>query len=140
MKPIKKMNNVSHTAGASRAGVKINATGEESCCSSGITADDELDPKLNNKKSLIDAAVEEGQSGGLSIQCIKMENKYLNIGTWNIRTLNELGKLHLLLLELEQQKIDITGLAETQWKGKSHFMSSNNADEGGQSGVVIVLN
>ena len=72
-----------------------------------------------------------------------MKNKYLNIGTWNIRKLNEPEKLHLLLKELEQQKIDITGLAEIQWKG--HFMSSNDiilyrgSDAGGQCRVAIVL-
>ena len=86
MEPTRKMNDVSNAAGASRTGVEINATGEESHCSPGTTVVDELDSKLTNRRSLFDAAVEEGQSSGLSIQCIKMKNKYLNIGTWNIRT------------------------------------------------------
>ena len=48
--------------------------------------------------------------------------------------------------EIEQQKIDITGLVETWWEGEGHFMSSNNiilysgSDAGGQGGVAIVLN
>ena len=53
------MNNVSCTAGASRTGVQISATGKESHCSPGTTADDELDSKLTNRRSLFDAAVEE---------------------------------------------------------------------------------
>ena len=133
------MNDVSHTAGASRAGVQINATGKELHCLPGRTVDDELDSKLTNRRLLFDAAVQEGCSSGLSIQCIKMKNKHLNIGTWNIRTLNEPGKLHLFLLKgLEHLKIDTAGLAETKWKGEGHFMSSNDiilysgSDVGGQ--------
>ena len=74
MKPTKKMNDVSHTAGASRAGVGISATEEGSHCLPGTTVDDKLDSKLTNRRSLFDAAVEEGQSSGLPIQCIKTKN------------------------------------------------------------------
>ena len=46
------MNDVSHTAGASRDGVGINATEEGSHCLPGTTVDDKLHSKLTNRRSL----------------------------------------------------------------------------------------
>ena len=37
------------------------------------------------------------------------------IGTWNVRTMLVEGKLQLLLQELEEYQINITGLSETRW-------------------------
>ena len=38
-----------------------------------------------------------------------------NIGTWNVRTLNEGGKRQHLLSEMTRMKIDILGVSETHW-------------------------
>lgn len=41
--------------------------------------------------------------------------KATNIGTWNVRTLNQEGKLENLIKEMSRLKIDILGVAETHW-------------------------
>ena len=41
-----------------------------------------------------------------------------NIGTWNVRTLKDEGKLNGLLLEMSRLKIDILSVAETHWDNR----------------------
>lgn len=48
------------------------------------------------------------------------------IGTWNIRSFLELGKLALIEKEFKRIKLDIIGLAETRWNKDGHF---NNAED-----------
>ena len=45
----------------------------------------------------------------------KTHGMLLNIGTWNVRTLYQPGKLDNLIQELNHMKIDIMGIAETRW-------------------------
>ena len=42
----------------------------------------------------------------------------LRVGTWNVRTLNQLGKIENLLKEAEDMKTDILGISETRYKGE----------------------
>lgn len=44
---------------------------------------------------------------------VKKGKKMLNIATWNIRGLNQLGKLAIVEKECEKQGIGVTGLSET---------------------------
>ena len=46
---------------------------------------------------------------------MKTLGKFLNSGTWNIRTLYQPGKLDNLIQELNHMEIDIMGMAETRW-------------------------
>ena len=76
----------------------------------------------------------------------KGRKRMLNIGTWNVQTMLELGKLHLLCQEIDRLKMDITGLCETRWSGegrfkigdKTTFFSGN--EKGGYNGVALMLN
>ena len=36
----------------------------------------------------------------------------IKVGTWNVQTMMEMGKLDLLLIELERSQMNITGLCE----------------------------
>ena len=69
----------------------------------------------------------------------------LNCGTWNVRTLKETGKLHLLLSEAGRVNCDILGVAEIRWAGRGHFESNDHtiyysgSDRGGYRGVGIIL-
>ena len=45
---------------------------------------------------------------------LKTRNHILNIGTWNVRTLNQLGKFENLIQEANAYKIDILGISETR--------------------------
>jgi exonuclease III len=41
----------------------------------------------------------------------------INIGTWNVRTLEQKGRAELFMREIQRYKWDIIGLAETHWTG-----------------------
>ena len=41
----------------------------------------------------------------------------LSFGTWNVRTLNELGKLENVIREMDRMKISLMGLSEVRWIG-----------------------
>ena len=55
------------------------------------------------------------------------------------------GKFELLINEIDYQKLNITGIAETRWSGKGHFEHDDyyvvysGADKTGLSGVAIIL-
>lgn len=51
--------------------------------------------------------------------------KPIKIGTWNVRSLIESGKLELMEAELTRLGIKVCGLSEHHWTGKGHFLSDN---------------
>ena len=67
------------------------------------------------------------------------------IGTWNVRSLRQIGKMDNLIQEMEEMKIDILGVAETHWKesGEVRRDSHTFLYSGGERhihGVGILLN
>ena len=62
-----------------------------------------------------DRGVKAGQSSSSSRYC-------LNVGTWNVRTIDEDGKLENVIQEMEDMKLDILGVSETHWKGRGEFI------------------
>lgn len=69
----------------------------------------------------------------------------IRVGTWNVRGLNDEGKLHVLDRELERCNSFITGISETHWKESDHkklekhtiFFSGNESSS--FSGVAIAV-
>ena len=55
----------------------------------------------------------------------RLARRTINIGTWNIRTLKEIGKLHILTSEMERLNCEIIGLTEIRWQGNGHFSTKN---------------
>ena len=49
----------------------------------------------------------------------------LNVGTWNVRTMNEKGKLENIKQEMKTLKINVLGLSEVRWKGVGDFVSDD---------------
>jgi len=49
----------------------------------------------------------------------------LKIGTWNVRTLFQSGKLDNVKLEMTRLKVNILGICETRWTGSGEFNSDN---------------
>lgn len=47
----------------------------------------------------------------------------LQVGTWNVRTMNSSGKLKNIKIEMDKTKLDILGLCEVKWKGTRDFVS-----------------
>ena len=117
-----------------------NATGEE-VAGTGDGANDGGTRKSSERISLDGDATHQP-----SVNLCK-KNGVLCIGTWNVRTMNELGKLELLLEELERLHLDITWLCETRWKGEGLFKPDKTSTvvysgkESGksESGVAIIL-
>ena len=45
------------------------------------------------------------------------------VGTWNVRTLRERGKLENVKREMRKAGINILGMSEVRWQGEGDFMS-----------------
>ena len=58
-----------------------------------------------------------GESASSSSNCLK-------IGTWNVRGLNQPGKLAGVIQEIEELGLEGLGIAETFWKGEGEFTTS----------------
>ncbi len=67
------------------------------------------------------------------------------IGTWNVRTLYQCGKLAQLLYEFHNYRMDILGLSEMRWTGSDKVVSDGKTilysghDEQHIHGVGLVL-
>ena len=97
-----------------------------------------------------DTAVSDGSQRKQSCRAFSKRKKHLRrrdftIGTWNIRTMCALGKLELLLKELEGYNLKVTELCETRWSGsgvfsrEDHTIVYSGTDKGGRSGVAVIL-
>lgn len=49
-------------------------------------------------------------------------NDCVKLGTWNVRSLMQSGKLANVVLEMESLQIDVLGISETFWEGKGDFL------------------
>ncbi|XP_073824763.1 FERM domain containing isoform X3 [Musca autumnalis] len=72
--------------------------------------------------------------------------KTLNIGTWNIRSLYEAGKLNNTIAEMDRLNVDILGVCETWWPNTGDFVSQNakiyfsgNSKRNHRNGVGIIV-
>jgi len=51
---------------------------------------------------------------------LQLRNK-LRLGTWNIRSMLQLGKVQLLGEEMMRLRVDVCGLSDVRWDGDGHF-------------------
>jgi hypothetical protein len=66
------------------------------------------------------------------------------IGTWNVRTLNQGGKLENLKKEMEKNGVSVMGVTEVRWKGQGEIRSGDctmycSGGEKSERGVAIVV-
>jgi exonuclease III len=107
--------------------------GDDACC---------LKPSLGEEQT-------EGRSHHLSenlsiLSKKKKHKKLMKIGAWNVRSMKQLGKLHMVIKEAERLHLDMIGLSETRWAGEGHFESEgsqiiHSGNEKGSNGVAIIL-
>ena len=69
----------------------------------------------------------------------------IRVGTWNVRSMNGVGRLENLKREMSRLKLAIVGISEVRWKEENDFWSEefrviNTRGLGGQAGVGIVMN
>ena len=84
--------------------------------------------------------------GRLGVDVLTMHRKgsFLKIGTWNVRTLYQIGKLENALLEMKNNRLDILGVAEMRWieSGsimKGDYMITYSGGDQHQEGVGIIM-
>src|SRR6478609_7147129 len=54
----------------------------------------------------------------------RMEEKHeRKVGTWNVRTINEMGKLENVKEEMQRNRLSIMGVSEVRWKDGGDFFS-----------------
>src|SRR6266581_8707580 len=74
----------------------------------------------------------------------KEEGERLRIGTWNVRSLNKVGKLEEVKREMGRYRLSILGVSEVRWKGQGDFVSDGvriiySGGEECQRGVAIMV-
>ena len=74
----------------------------------------------------------------------RWKKKTLKIGTWNVRTLHQKGKLDDVIQEMNRMKISILGLAEMRWKDsgkikKNGYTIIYSGNENHFNGVGIII-
>ncbi|GFS08809.1 craniofacial development protein 2-like [Elysia marginata] len=62
---------------------------------------------------------------GADVATLKTRNRPLVIGTWNVRTLYQAGKLDNLIQEADALRVDIMGITETRWKDEGLIRGDN---------------
>jgi hypothetical protein len=53
------------------------------------------------------------------------ENHSFKIGTWNVRTLNQKGKLENLKKEMQKNAVSVLGVSAVRWKGEGEIRSGD---------------
>ena len=54
----------------------------------------------------------------------RMEEKHeIRVGTWNVRTMNAMGKLENVKEEMRRNRLSIMGVSEVRWKDGGDFVS-----------------
>ena len=84
------------------------------------------------------------QSQATDQQHLKIRKQHIRIGTWNVRTLHQSGKLENLILEAEALNVDILGITETRWKDagytrKENFSFIHSGGDYHERGVGILI-
>ena len=130
-----------------RAGQDLENTGEggSEIVEDVLDDDASVSDGRHNKQTHRDSS--SGQSSKKKSKAkAKIRKRDITIGTWNVRTMLPEGKLNLLLRELDDHEINITGLSETRWKGEGgvfnlgdHTIVFSGNEKGGSKGVAIVL-
>jgi exonuclease III len=72
------------------------------------------------------------------------EHHSFKIGTWNVRTLNQGGKLENLKKEMQKNAVSVLGVSEVRWKGQGEIRSGDytvyySGGDRAERGVAIVV-
>lgn len=79
---------------------------------------------------------------------INKEKNTKRIGTWNVNTLLQAGKIENLKIEMRRMKLDILGISEMRWRRTGDFWSdkyrvkysgTEDDEHTGKKGVGILL-
>ena len=86
-----------------------------------------------------------GSPGGTVLKEAR-NKKVIKIGTRNVRSLYEGGKIHNVIQEMQRLEVNIMGLCETRWPdpggkliGQSKIYYSGNNEQQHRNGVAIIV-
>ena len=51
------------------------------------------------------------------------EKREIRVGTWNVRTMNAMGKLENVKEDMRRNRLSIIGVSEVRWKDGGGFVS-----------------
>ena len=86
-----------------------------------------------------------GRLEGMLLSKNKKKKSIFRIGTWNVRSMNGVGRLENLKREMSRLNLAIVGVSEVRWKEENDFWSEefrviNTGGVRGQAGVGIIMN
>jgi hypothetical protein len=75
---------------------------------------------------------------------MQKEHHSFKIGTWNVRTLNQGGKLENIKKEMQKNAVSVLGVSEIWWKGQGEIRSGDyivyySGGDRAERGVAIVV-
>ena len=100
--------------------------------------------KYSGVKLLPQSDLRVGSTSGGVIRKIDTKNFLFRLGTWNVRTLNQAGKLENLKMEMDKCNVSVIGLSEVRWPGQGEKVSDNytmfySGGERAERGVAILM-
>ena len=100
--------------------------------------------KYSGGKLLPQSDLRVGSASGGVIRKIDTKNFLFRLGTWNVRTLNQAGKLENLKMEMDKCNVSVVGLSEVRWPGQGEKVSDNytmfySGGERAERGVAILM-
>lgn len=75
----------------------------------------------------------------------KNKKNKLRIGTWNVRTLLKVGRMHEVAREMQRYKVDVAAIQETRWKDEGqidkgeYLILYSGEKKQGRNGVAFVV-
>ena len=81
---------------------------------------------------LVSTTTDDGKNSNLHERslpervALKTRNRLLRIGTWNVRTLYQAGKLDNALKEMDNMKLDLLGISECKWIESGTFVKDDH--------------
>ena len=89
---------------------------------------------------------QSGETGGKRevMEMIGDKRGRLRVGTWNVRSLNGIGRLEEVKREMKRNGLSILGISEVRWKGQKEFVSDgvrviSSGGEECERGVAFIL-
>src|SRR6266576_3359236 len=109
----------------------------------GISGNRLLPVAIQSNSSSPGPSLAQNSAGGNN--CAIQKKQKIRIGTWNVRTLLQVGKLENLKREMDVNRMGIVGLSEVRWEGEGEISSGKyklfySGIVQGRNGVGFIVN
>uniref|UniRef100_A0A8D8YQU9 Craniofacial development protein 2 n=1 Tax=Cacopsylla melanoneura TaxID=428564 RepID=A0A8D8YQU9_9HEMI len=103
------------------------------------------DSNMDEYQSTTHTETGQNQTRSMENKNVKKDKETdLRIGTWNVQTLAQCGKLENLKIEMKRMKMNLVGIGEMRWKEKGDIWTGDyrlihTGSTNGQEGVGLLL-